>query len=123
MHDCEPASCAVRPPSAVATAVGLGWLVQEARVVASLVTVTDTEPPIVFHAYDPFTFFEFVIVDGEWPSAELLQRCEVLTGAVVEVSGSAVIEQVEEQIGARAEGLPFLAPGFIDIQINGFAGT
>jgi len=48
---------------------------------------------------------------------------DVRTGAVIEVTGSQVIEQVEEMIGADAAGLPVLAPGFIDIQINGFAGA
>ncbi len=48
---------------------------------------------------------------------------DVRSGGVIEVSGSAVIEQVEEVIGADPSGLPVLAPGFIDIQINGYAGA
>ncbi len=48
---------------------------------------------------------------------------DVRTGAVLEITGSAVIEQVEELIGADPAGLPLIAPGFIDIQINGFAGA
>src|SRR5437763_1147214 len=46
VQESEPASCALRPPSAVAIAAGLGWLVQAASgVVAVLLTTTLTEPP------------------------------------------------------------------------------
>lgn len=42
--------------------------------------------------------------------------------AAVEVSGGSTIDGVDHLIGAP-EGLPFIAPGFIDLQVNGFAGV
>src|SRR5689334_2982164 len=47
---------------------------------------------------------------------------DVRTGAAVEVSASAVIDGVDELI-APDPGLPFICPGFIDLQVNGFAGV
>jgi N-acetylglucosamine-6-phosphate deacetylase len=44
------------------------------------------------------------------------------TRAWTEVSGGAVIQSVEQPLPAPASG-PLLAPGFIDIQVNGFAGV
>jgi N-acetylglucosamine-6-phosphate deacetylase len=44
------------------------------------------------------------------------------TGAFVDISGDALIQSVEEPI-ARPEAGPIVAPGFIDIQVNGFAGA
>ena len=45
-----------------------------------------------------------------------------VTGAWVEVSGSDAIESVEEKIVAPERG-HYVAPGFVDIQVNGFAGA
>jgi N-acetylglucosamine-6-phosphate deacetylase len=47
---------------------------------------------------------------------------DAFTGASVEIVGSRTIQQFEELIRPLAEG-PFLTPGFIDIQVNGFAGV
>src|SRR3974390_3149845 len=47
---------------------------------------------------------------------------EVMTGSAVEISASAVIDGVDHVI-SPPPGLPFVAPGFIDIQVNGFAGV
>jgi N-acetylglucosamine-6-phosphate deacetylase len=47
---------------------------------------------------------------------------DVVTGDAVEVSGGREIEIVDHLI-APESGLPFVAPGFIDIQVNGFAGV
>jgi N-acetylglucosamine-6-phosphate deacetylase len=47
---------------------------------------------------------------------------DVRTGAAIEVSASAVIDSVDDLI-APAPGLPYISPGFIDIQVNGFAGV
>jgi N-acetylglucosamine-6-phosphate deacetylase len=44
------------------------------------------------------------------------------TGASIEISGGQTMQQVEELIRPLEEA-PFLAPGFIDLQINGFAGV
>lgn len=44
------------------------------------------------------------------------------TGEQVEISFSAVIEAVEPAPG-KLENPPLLAPGFIDLQVNGFAGV
>ena len=46
----------------------------------------------------------------------------VSTGEEVEISFATVIESVEPVL-ARAENPPLLAPGFIDLQVNGFAGV
>jgi N-acetylglucosamine-6-phosphate deacetylase len=46
----------------------------------------------------------------------------LMTGAAVEVRGSNVIEGVDDLI-APVPGLAFVAPGWIDIQVNGFAGV
>ncbi|MGC4053856.1 MAG: amidohydrolase family protein [Paludibaculum sp.] len=43
-------------------------------------------------------------------------------GAAVEITGSGVLQSVEEYV-RTPEGLNYLAPGFIDIQVNGFAGV
>lgn len=47
---------------------------------------------------------------------------DAVTGACVAVSGDSIIQSVEELIQAPP-GAPRLAPGFVDIQINGFAGV
>jgi N-acetylglucosamine-6-phosphate deacetylase len=47
---------------------------------------------------------------------------DFVTGEAVEVRGSNVIEGVDHLISPPA-GLPFIAPGFIDLQVNGFAGV
>lgn len=47
---------------------------------------------------------------------------EIFSGSAVEVSAAAVIDVVDHLIAPPA-GLPFLAPGFIDLQVNGFAGV
>ncbi len=47
---------------------------------------------------------------------------DVLAGAAVEVTASAVIDGVDHLINPPQD-LPQLAPGFIDIQVNGFAGV
>ncbi len=44
------------------------------------------------------------------------------TGAWVEVEGNGALTAVEEQISKPASG-PWVAPGFVDIQVNGFAGA
>ena len=46
---------------------------------------------------------------------------DLRTGDALEVSGSTVIDGVDHLI-APEPGLPYVAPGFIDIQVNGFAG-
>lgn len=46
----------------------------------------------------------------------------VLTGEAVEITASRAIESVEPILGASGP-LPFLTPGFIDLQVNGFAGV
>lgn len=43
-------------------------------------------------------------------------------GAAVEITGSGVLQSVEEFV-RTPEGLNYVAPGFIDIQVNGFAGV
>lgn len=43
-------------------------------------------------------------------------------GAAVEITGSGVLQSVEEYVRAP-EGLNYIAPGFIDLQVNGFAGV
>jgi N-acetylglucosamine-6-phosphate deacetylase len=45
-----------------------------------------------------------------------------INGAPVEISGSAILDSVEPLIQAP-EGLEHVSPGFIDIQVNGFAGV
>jgi N-acetylglucosamine-6-phosphate deacetylase len=47
---------------------------------------------------------------------------DVSRGSWVELSGEGVLQNVEELIAPPAQG-PHLAPGFIDIQVNGFAGA
>ncbi len=47
---------------------------------------------------------------------------DAFTGEAVEVSSGNVIDLVDHLISAPA-GLPYVAPGFIDIQVNGFAGV
>ena len=47
---------------------------------------------------------------------------DLRTGDALEVSGSTVIDGVDHLI-APEPGLPYVAPGFIDIQVNGFAGV
>jgi N-acetylglucosamine-6-phosphate deacetylase len=47
---------------------------------------------------------------------------DAVTGACVEVSGDSIIQSVEELIQAPPHA-PRLAPAFVDIQINGFAGV
>ena len=47
---------------------------------------------------------------------------DAVSGAWVEISGSDAIESVEEMIVAPGQG-HYVAPGFIDIQVNGFAGA
>lgn len=47
---------------------------------------------------------------------------DVSRSAWVELSGQGVLQNVEELIVAPAQG-PHLAPGFIDIQVNGYAGA
>jgi N-acetylglucosamine-6-phosphate deacetylase len=47
---------------------------------------------------------------------------DAISGASVEVSAGAVIDGVDHLLAPPA-GLPFIAPGFIDIQVNGFAGV
>jgi N-acetylglucosamine-6-phosphate deacetylase len=47
---------------------------------------------------------------------------DVLAGAAVEVTASAVIDGVDHLINPPS-GLPHIAPGFIDLQVNGFAGV
>lgn len=46
----------------------------------------------------------------------------VLTGEAVEVSGEKAFLSVEPLLSPD-ENLPMLAPGFIDVQVNGFAGA
>lgn len=48
---------------------------------------------------------------------------DALSGAHVEITASgSVIQSVEEQITPLPPGAPHLAPGFIDLQVNGYAG-
>lgn len=47
---------------------------------------------------------------------------DAVSGAWVEVAGESVIQSVEELI-ARPSTDTYLAPGFIDLQVNGFAGA
>lgn len=52
------------------------------------------------------------------------QGIDAVSGAHIELTASgAVIQSVEERITALPAGAPLLAPGFIDIQVNGFAGV
>lgn len=49
---------------------------------------------------------------------------DALTGEPVEITaGSGVITAVEPLLGRPPQGLRWLAPGFIDLQVNGFAGA
>ena len=45
-----------------------------------------------------------------------------ITGAVVEVTTNGIIQSVEPLIQPPADA-PYIAPGWIDIQVNGFAGV
>ncbi|MDX2180545.1 MAG: amidohydrolase family protein [Bryobacteraceae bacterium] len=45
-----------------------------------------------------------------------------VTGEAIEVRGERAITSVEPLLGAPGP-LPFLAPGFVDLQVNGFAGV
>src|SRR5579884_4562844 len=47
---------------------------------------------------------------------------DVRTGDAIEVSASAVIDGVDHLI-APPSGLPYISAGFIDLQVNGFAGV
>ena len=47
---------------------------------------------------------------------------DAVSGAFVELSGGAILDGVEEQISAPANG-NYVTPGFIDIQVNGYAGA
>ncbi len=47
---------------------------------------------------------------------------DVMTGSAVEISASAVIDGVDDLISPPSN-LPFVAAGFIDLQVNGFAGV
>ncbi len=47
---------------------------------------------------------------------------DAVTGAWLEVAGERAIQSVEELI-AKPETGTYLAPGFIDLQVNGFAGA
>lgn len=52
------------------------------------------------------------------------QGIDAVSGAHIELSAvGPVIQNVEEQITALPSGAPHLAPGFIDIQVNGYAGV
>jgi N-acetylglucosamine-6-phosphate deacetylase len=48
---------------------------------------------------------------------------DATSGAFVELSGGTVLESVEEQIAPPPAHGSFVAPGFIDIQVNGYAGV
>ncbi|MCU0247528.1 MAG: hypothetical protein MUC42_13215 [Bryobacter sp.] len=50
------------------------------------------------------------------------QGFDTSTGAFVEVEGEGALTAVEEQI-AKPQAGPWLAPGFVDIQVNGCAGA
>ena len=47
---------------------------------------------------------------------------DCISGAALEISGSAILSSVEPLIQAP-NGLEHVSPGFIDIQVNGFAGV
>ncbi len=47
---------------------------------------------------------------------------DCINGSAVEISGGAILDSVEPLITAP-DGLEHVAPGFIDIQVNGFAGV
>lgn len=47
---------------------------------------------------------------------------DVLSGEAVEIAAERAITSVEPILDSRPN-LPFLAPGFIDLQVNGFAGV
>jgi N-acetylglucosamine-6-phosphate deacetylase len=47
---------------------------------------------------------------------------DVYTGSAVEVSGTNLVDGVDELIGAPS-GLPYISAGWIDLQVNGFAGV
>lgn len=51
-----------------------------------------------------------------------LTGINVMTGDAVEVTASKVIDVVDTLI-SRPAGLPYLAPAWIDLQVNGFAGV
>ncbi len=47
---------------------------------------------------------------------------ETATGSAIEISASAVIDGVDHLISPPRD-LPYIAPGFVDLQVNGFAGV
>ena len=47
---------------------------------------------------------------------------DAITGTAIEITGSAVIDGVDHLINPP-EDLAYVAPGFIDVQVNGFAGV
>jgi N-acetylglucosamine-6-phosphate deacetylase len=47
---------------------------------------------------------------------------DALTGAAIEITASSVIDGVDHLITPPSDR-PYLAPGFIDVQVNGFAGV
>lgn len=49
---------------------------------------------------------------------------DAVSGAHIELTASgAVIQSVEEQVTSLPPGAPYLASGFIDLQVNGYAGV
>lgn len=52
------------------------------------------------------------------------QGIDAVSGAHIELAAAGpVIQSVEEQITPLPSGAPHLAPGFVDIQVNGYAGV
>ncbi len=51
------------------------------------------------------------------------QGFDTATGAWVQVEGGRELTAVDEAIGRRPEAGPWVAPGFVDIQVNGYAGA
>jgi len=48
---------------------------------------------------------------------------EPSTGDFIEIEGDAVIAHVNPVLDASRESLSWIAPGFVDLQVNGFAGV